>query len=597
MSANLDEIVRSMDLEDWAKTITEVTEQSQKLVQSFTQQTVCKDLDPFNLGQAFFEVWANMAANPMALANSKMSLWNDYLNLWNNTARRMWGLDAEPVVEPEPDDKRFKDEEWEEHFVFDFIKQSYLLAANWVQSQVADVEGVDEKTKAKAEFFTRQFVDAMAPTNFLLSNPKVLRETVDSRGQNLVKGLQHILADLEAGEGRLQIRMTDLDAFELGKNVATTPGSVVYQNEMMQLLQYTPTTKKVYERPLLIIPPWINKFYILDLQPTNSFIKWAVDRGHTVFVISWVNPDEELATKSFDDYMLQGPLEALDQIKKATGEKSVNAIGYCLGGTLLAATLAYMAAKKDKRIASATFFTTMIDFAEPGDLGVFIDDQLIASLEKEMDEKGYLEGSSMATTFNMLRSNDLIWSFVINNYLLGKEPFAFDLLYWNSDSTRMPATMHSYYLRNMYQKDLLKEPGGISLDGVAIDLSKVKTPSYFLSTREDHIAPWKSTYAGAQLLNGPTRFVLGGSGHIAGVINPPAANKYGFWTNGAKREVSAAQWLKSAKQHEGSWWSDWDKWVAKYAGEQVPARKPGDHKLKVLEPAPGSYVKVRASEA
>ena len=596
MSADIDQIAHSMDLQDWANTITDVTEQSQKLVQSFVDHTACTGLDPFNVGQAFFEVWSKMAANPMALATSEFSLWNDYLNLWNSTARRMWGLDAQPVVEPAPDDKRFKDEEWEEHFVFDFIKQSYLLAANWVQSQVADVEGMDEKTKAKAEFFTRQFVDAMAPTNFLLSNPKVLRETVDSRGQNLVNGLKHILEDLESGKGKLQIRMTDLDAFELGKNVATTPGAVVYQNEMMQLLQYAPATKQVYKRPLLIIPPWINKFYILDLQPTNSFIKWAVDQGHTVFVISWVNPDETLAQKRFDDYMLQGPLEALDQIAKATGEKTINAIGYCLGGTLLAATLAYMAAKKDKRIASATFFTTMIDFADPGDLGVFIDEEQINSLEKEMNDKGYLEGRSMATTFNMLRSNDLIWSFVINNYLLGKEPFAFDLLYWNSDSTRMPAEMHTFYLRNMYQENRLKQPGGITLNDVPIDLGKVKTPAYFLSTREDHIAPWKSTYSGAQALGGPTRFVLGGSGHIAGVINPPRANKYGYWTNGAKKELEPDAWLKHAKHVEGSWWTDWNKWVGKHAGDQVAARKPGDGKLKVLEPAPGSYVKVRAAE-
>jgi len=420
----------------------------------------------------------------------------------------------------------------------------------------------------------------------------VLRTVVDTGGQSLLNGLSNLLDDLERGNGKLAIRMTDLDAFELGKNVASTPGKVVYQNDLMQLVQYTPTTKKVHKRPLMIVPPWINKFYILDLQPKNSFIKWAVDQGHTVFVLSWVNPDETLAEKDFEDYLTEGTLAALDAIEKATGEKEVNAVGYCLGGTLLMATLAAMASKKDNRIQSATCFTSMLDFSEPGELEVFIDEDQIASLEKTMEEQGFLDGSEMATTFNMLRANDLIWSFFINNYLLGKEPFPFDLLYWNSDSTRMPAKMHSYYLRNMYLENNLAKPNGITLNGVKIDLRKVKTPAYFLSTVEDHIAPWRSTYAGTQLTSGPVKFVLGGSGHIAGVINPPEKQKYGYWTN-EKLPADPREWFEDAQKNPGSWWIDWSNWVGEFAGDQVAARVPGDGKLKAMEDAPGAYVKHR----
>jgi polyhydroxyalkanoate synthase len=390
--------------------------------------------------------------------------------------------------------------------------------------------------------------------------------------------------------------MTDQEAFEIGKNIAVTPGKVVFQNDLMQLLQYAPTTDKVAKTPLLIIPPWINKFYILDMREKNSFIRWAVSQGHTVFVVSWVNPDEKLRSKSFEDYMFDGPLAALDAVEKATGEKKANVIGYCLGGTLLASTLAYMKAKKIDKVASATFFTTMIDYSEAGELGVFIDETQLTHLEKKMDERGFLEGAEMANTFNMLRANDLIWSFVVNNYLLGKEPFPFDLLYWNSDSTRMPAAMHSFYLRQMYQENKLVEPGGVTLGGVPIDLTTIDLPVYIVSTREDHIAPWKSTYAATQLYKGPTRFVLAGSGHIAGIVNPPEANKYGYWTNSRKAKTPET-WLKSATQHEGSWWTDWQEWVTKFKGGEAKARQPGDGKLKPIEDAPGSYVKVRATDA
>ncbi|NTV12262.1 MAG: class I poly(R)-hydroxyalkanoic acid synthase, partial [Zoogloea sp.] len=453
---------------------------------------------------------------------------------------------------------------------------------------------LDEHSQKKVNFYTRQYIDALSPSNFALTNPEVFRETVKSNGQNLIKGLNNLLRDIEDGDGNLRVKMTDTTAFELGRNVATTPGKVVFQNDMMQLLQYTPSTPDALKRPLLVIPPWINKFYILDLREKNSYIKWCVDQGHTVFVISWVNPGPAQADKSFDSYLLEGTLAAVDAIEKQTGAKEINAAGYCLGGTLLATTLAYMAVKKDKRIASGTFFTTMTDFAQPGELGVFIDETQVSSLEKKMFERGYLEGSEMAGTFNMLRSNDLIWSFVVNNYLMGKDPFPFDLLYWNSDSTRMPAKMHSFYLRNMYMHNLLKEPGGLEIGGVPIDLRKIKVPCYFISAIEDHIAPWKSTYMGARNFGGPTRFVLGGSGHIAGIVNPPAANKYGYWVNPApKLAATAEDWFAATQQHAGSWWTDWQAWLTAQDDEKVPARDPSAGPLKVLEDAPGSYVKQR----
>ncbi len=549
--------------------------------------------DELGIGKAFMEMASKMLANPYKLAETQMNLWWDYMNLWQASTLKLLGAPAEPVATPKQGDKRFRHEDWEEHFLFDYIKQGYLIAARWLHETVASVEGLDEATKKKVDFFTRQYIDALAPSNFALTNPEVFRETIASGGQNLVRGLNNLLDDIERGNGRLKISMTDAKAFELGVNIATTPGQVVYQNELMQLIQYEPSTKKVAQRPVLVIPPWINKYYIMDLREKNSLIRWTVDQGVTVFVISWVNPDEKLAHKDFEDYLQEGPLAALDAIGKATGEPAVNAVGYCLGGTLLAATLAYLAAKKDTRITSATFMTSLIDFNRAGELEVFIDEGQVSSLERKMTERGYLEGSEMATTFNMLRANDLIWSFVINNYLMGRDPFPFDLLHWNQDATRMPATMHSFYLRNMYMKNLLREPGGITLSGVPIDVSKVTVPAYFASAIEDHIAPWKATYAGARLLGGKARFVLSGSGHIAGMINPPAANKYGYWLND-KLPASADAWLAGAKQHEGSWWTDWGKWLGAHRGKDVPARIPGKGRLKVIEAAPGSYARIRA---
>jgi polyhydroxyalkanoate synthase len=590
--------IKIPDPVEFSKTMAELAEQSQRVVSDFlTRQAHNGSIgmaDPMSIGSAFMEMTARMMTDPAKLMQAQMALWQDYMELWQNTTRRLMGEKTDPIIMPPSGDRRFKDEAWEENCVFDYIKQSYLLTARWLQTTVRNVEGLDDKTAKKVDFYTRQFVDAMAPSNFVLTNPEVLRTTVETGGENLLKGLKNLLEDLERGGGRLAIKMTDPDAFKVGKNIAVTPGKVVYQNDLMQLIQYTPRTETVHRRPLLIIPPWINKYYILDLREKNSFIKWAVEQGHTVFVVSWVNPDERLAGKTFEDYMVEGPLAALDVMEKATGEDEFNVIGYCLGGTLLACTLAYMNAHDDNRIKSATFFTTMVDFTEAGELSVFIDEEQLKALEERMNQKGYLDGSAMGTTFNMLRANDLIWSFVVNNYLLGKDPFPFDLLYWNSDSTRMPAAMHSFYLRKMYQENQLVEPGGITLKGVPIDLRTIKLPSYILSTREDHIAPWKSAYAATQIYGGPVKFVLSASGHIAGVVNPPAANKYCYWTN-TRTPKSPDAWLNSAKQQEGSWWTDWGKWIARYGGGQVPARIPGDGALPAIEDAPGSYVAVKVT--
>jgi len=587
------------DPQEVIQTYSEVAQRASHILTEFMQRQGSKGVAPpddeLGVAQAFLDMTGKLFSNPYRLAQAQMNLVWDYFSLWQNSMQRLWGLDPAPVVEPARGDRRFKDEGWQDHFLFDFIKQSYLIAARHIHDTVAGIDDMEPDVQKKVNFYTRQYVDALAPSNFVLTNPEVFRETLRSNGQNLIKGFNNLLRDIEDGDGQLRIRMTDTTAFELGRNVATTPGRVIFQNDMMQLLQYSPSTDKVAARPLLIIPPWINKFYILDLREKNSFIKWAVDQGHSVFMISWVNPDSRHAEKGFDNYLSEGVLTAVETVLEQTGAKDLNAIGYCLGGTLLGCTLAWMAAKRDKRIASATFFTSLLDFSVPGELGVFIDEEQVQSLEKKMAERGYMEGSEMAVTFNMLRSNDLIWSFVVNNYLLGKDPFPFDLLYWNSDSTRLPARMHSFYLRRMYMENALCQPGSIELCGVKIDLSKIKIPAYFISTVEDHIAPWKGTYKGSLCLGGPVRFVLGGSGHIAGIVNPPVANKYGFWVcPDGQRPETPELWQEQAQQQAGSWWTDWQAWISSQGGgAAVPARDPDKGRLPVLEEAPGAYVKAR----
>jgi polyhydroxyalkanoate synthase len=554
-----------------------------------------KQTNPFFFNDAFVDSWKNIFDKHIAHTNQNLELFTNLLRLYNYTTMKSAGFDAEPATSPDKSDRRFSHEGWNEHVVFDHIKQLYLILSEAILKASAENEHPDEHTRLKIDFYTKQFVDAMSPTNFITTNPAVINETIERKGENLIQGAQALMDDIVRGKGKLLTpRMTDYASFEVGKNVATTPGKVIYQNELMQLLQYTPTTKTVFETPLLIVPPWINKYYILDLRKENSFIQWAVDQGHTVFIISWKNPDESYADTQFEDYMLKGVITALDKIKEETGVSNANTIGYCIGGTLLACTNAYLAAKRLKPIKSSTYFTTLVDFEEPGDLGIFIDKEQLDALDVTMKQEGYLDGSSMATVFNLLRSNDLIWPFFINNYLMGKEPTAFDLLYWNSDSTRLPVKTHSFYLRQCYLNNLLREPGGIELDDTPIDLGKIKVPTYFISTKEDHITPWKSTYSGAKLMSGDVRFVLGGSGHIAGIINPPVKNKYGFWTNDTIEE-QPDNWLENASYTEGSWWPDWQKWIKAKSGKKIPARTPGEN-LKVIEDAPGSYVKERIVE-
>jgi len=586
----------SLDTQEFARNMLTVGVKSQKLLLDFIARMSSREspgpIDPLNISGAMMALAKAMGGDRDAVMAAQAEWWNNFLHLWENTARRMLGGEAPAVVEPAPGDRRFKSEEWRQNEVFDFIKQSYLLTANAMQEMVGKLHGLDDKERGRVAFYTRQFADALAPTNFPLTNPDVLKATIASNGENLVKGLDNLLADIERGRGELAIRQS-ADGFVIGQNIATAPGKVVFRNQIMELLQYSPTTDEVHERPLLIFPPWINKYYIIDLRPENSFVRWLVGQGYTVFLVSWVNPDADMAMKGFDDYMKDGIFAALDAVEKATGVRDPNCVGYCIGGTLLAATLAYMAKKGDDRIHSATFWAAQTDFSEAGELSVFVDEAQLDALQQKMESQGgVLPGSKMASAFNMLRANDLIWSFVINNYLLGKQPMPFDLLYWNSDTTRMPEKLHLSYLRNCYQDNALAG-GRMKLAGEKVDLSKVTVPVYLQSAKEDHIAPANSVFKSVNLFNGPVRFIIAGSGHIAGVINPPAAKKYQYWTNdaGAKNIES---WKKGATEHPGSWWPDWDRWLSKLSGAKVPARQPGDGELKVLGDAPGTYVKVKA---
>jgi polyhydroxyalkanoate synthase len=529
-------------------------------------------------------------AQPQKLMEAQAQLWNSYSQLWQNAWSKALGTPTEPLASPARNDKRFKDKDWQENTVFDFLKQFYLISANWAQDFVRNAEGLDDHTRQKAKFYVEQILNALSPSNFPVSNPEILRATLASNGANLIEGLKHLEQDMASPDGRLRIKQSDTTAFEIGKNIATTPGKVVFRNDTFELIQYSPSVQRTYEIPLLIVPPWINKFYILDLNPKKSFVRWATEQGLTVFMVSWVNADEKQGRKSFSDYMREGFLEAVQAVQDATGAEKINAIGYCIGGTMVAAALGYMAAKNDNRVNAATFFTTQIDFEKAGDLRVYVDDEQVKWIEQRMEEKGYLAGSRMADAFNLLRSNDLIWSNVINNYMLGKEPTPFDLLYWNADSTRMPAGVHSFYLRECYLANKLAQ-GKMVLENVRIDLKKVKVPVYNLAARDDHIAPLPSVFNVGQFLGGETKLVVSGSGHIAGVVNPPEARKYKYWTNEAAAET-LENWLRTATEHEGSWWPDWADWITTRSGAKVSAPVPGDGKLEVLEDAPGSYVRV-----
>ncbi|MDO9441147.1 MAG: class I poly(R)-hydroxyalkanoic acid synthase [Beijerinckiaceae bacterium] len=542
--------------------------------------------------KTFGHVAEHWLSDPKRTLDAQSHIAGDMLELWSRTLKRFSGEAAEPVRAPDPSDKRFSDPEWVSNPLFDFLRQAYVITTEWANDLVSRADTVDPFTREKAQFYLRQIAGAISPSNFIATNPELLRTTLAQSGENLVRGMHMLAEDIEAGRGQLKIRQSDASKLLLGRDMAATPGKVVFRNDLMELIQYAPSTETVLRRPLLIVPPWINKFYVLDLNPEKSFVRWAVSQGLTVFVISWVNPDERHARKSFQDYMREGIMTALEKVEEATGERKVATIGYCVGGTLLAITLAYMAAKGDDRIDSSTFLTTQVDFTDAGELKLFVDKVRIKAIEEKMAETGYLEGSKMATAFNMLRPNELIWSYVVNNYLKGKEPMPFDLLTWNSDSTRMPAANHSFYLRNCYLENNLTG-GRMEIDGVKLDLKKVKTPVYHLATRADHIAPARSVYTGAAFFGGPVRYVLAGSGHIAGVVNPASKPKYQFWS-GPAVAGSFDDWLKEATETPGTWWGDWIGWLTAQAPERVPAREPGGGKLAPLCDAPGEYVRMKA---
>ncbi|MDT8408895.1 MAG: class I poly(R)-hydroxyalkanoic acid synthase [Wenzhouxiangellaceae bacterium] len=579
----------SLEISELTRETTRIAQLSGAIILKQAGKIELPGVDPLNLKRPLLKATLNTIRHPQRIVLAQWDLTRRYLGLMKYLGLRVFGK-RKPFAEPPEGDRRFRSKAWDERLIFDLLKQAYLTTADWMLQNAARMRELTPDDRARVQFYTRQFADSLSPANFVLTNPEVLETTRREKGLNLLRGFRMLLEDLHQGDGQLQISMVDKQAFEVGENIATTEGAVVYQNEMMQLIQYAPRTKTVFTRPLLIVPPWINKFYILDLQPKNSFIRWAVERGHTVFVISWVNPDETYRYKRFDDYMREGILEALDAIEQATGQRQLNAIGYCIGGTLLAPTLAWMKANDDERIVSATFFTTQVDFEEAGELRVFIGEKQLANLEKRMQKQGYLNGKAMAMTFNMLRANDLIWTYVVNNYLLGKKPPAFDILYWNSDYTRLPEATHSWYLRKMYLENQLVEPGGIEMEGVPIDLRTVDLPVYLQAGREDHIAPYRSVYKATQIYSGPVTFMLAGSGHIAGVINPPSAKKYGYWVNDEQPE-DPEEWIDEADYRQGSWWPHWNDWVRQYGGRRVAARQPGDGELDIIEAAPGSYVR------
>jgi polyhydroxyalkanoate synthase len=592
------EAPRAVDPEAFARNLARVMEQGGKALAAYLKPREQADfgdaraeemVDVFKTLNTVAEFWLS---DPQRAAAAQTSLAKSYMDLWAMTVKRMAGEHPDPVKAADPKDRRFSDPDWSNNPFFDALKQAYLLTTDWAERMVREAEGIDEHTKRKAEFYVKQISNAASPSNFVLTNPELFRETLGSSGENLVRGMQMLTEDIEAGKGDLRIRQSDSSMFEVGRNLATTPGKIVFENDLIQLIQYAPATEKALAIPLVIVPPWINKFYVLDLTTEKSMIKWAVGQGITVFVISWVNPDARLAMKSFEDYMNQGVLAALDAAEKITGEKQSHICGYCVGGTMTAVSLAYLAATGQDRIASATFLATQVDFTHAGDLKVFVDEEQLDALERRMKQVGFLDSTRMAMAFNMLRSNDLVWPYIVNNYMRGKAPFPFDLLFWNSDSTRLPAANHSFYLRNCYLENKLSR-GEMVVGDVQLDLGKVKVPVYNLATREDHIAPPKSVFLGSSFFGGPVRFVLGGSGHIAGVVNPPEKKKYSFWTGGpADGEID--KWIENAIEHKGSWWTDWLAWIKEIDRREVPARVPGEGPLPAIEDAPGRYVKVKA---
>ena len=546
-----------------------------------------------DMTETFQTALEKLSTQPDKIISASQEYLKSTFQLWQNSLSVLSGQKEtiDEVIEGNIPDNRFKDEMWHKNPFFGYARQSYLLWDRWIKDIATNIEDLDPKTALKIQFYTRQFTDSLSPSNFPWSNPKTVLKTIDSKGMNLIQGINNLLRDFEQGKGQIKIKMVDHDAFRLGENIAATSGKVIFQNELIQIIQYIPTTTTVFQIPVLLIPPCINKFYIYDLRPDNSFVKWLLDRGHTVFMISWVNPDQRLSEKTFEDYVFEGVGSAINTILDLTGEKKINAVGFCIGGNILGTYAAYMADEKNNPLASTTYLATLFDFKNPGDLGVFIDEKQINQLEKRISQTGYLEGQILAQTFNLLRANDLIWWFVINNYFLGQEPMAFDLLYWNSDSTNLPSKMFLYYLREMFINNNLIRPNGLKLKNKFLDLSKVKTPTFLFNTKDDHIAPWMCGYAATRVLQGPIKFVLGGSGHIAGVFNPPTVTKYGYWTSDALVD-KAEEWFSAATQNQGSWWPEWAEWIEQYAGDKIKASTVGSSKYPALEDAPGSYVKI-----
>jgi polyhydroxyalkanoate synthase len=550
-------------------------------------------LDPYGAGAAIGRVASALAENPLAMMQAQIELMQAQVDAWRKVWLREIGQNAD---DPLDKDKRYADPEWRNNPFFDAARQSHAAGARWL-TEMVERSGADPATRRKASFFLRQFAEATAPTNFLATNPVALRRMLESEGESLLKGLAQIKGDFERGDGRLSISQTDSSGFKLGENIATAPGSVVFRNRLIELIQYSPTTPQVYERPLVIFPPWINKFYILDLQPANSMIRWLVGQGYTVFVCAWRNADDVTAAMTFEDYVVEGIEAGVDAAREITGEPSVNVVGYCIGGTLMTATLALHASRGDTRINAATFFASQSDFSDPGELTVFTDDEAFAYIRARIEaNNGLMPGEIMAEAFNYLRPQDLVWRYVVNNYLMGEAPPAFDLLHWNADQTNIPGPVHEFYLENYYRQNRFAK-GELQLFGKRLDPRKVKIPMLFQAGREDHIAPPRSVYRGARLFGGPVRYVLAGSGHIAGVVNPPSANKYQHWFQDTALPEAFEDWLASAPETKGSWWPTWDAWLAPLSGAKVTARVPGEMAgHPVLGPAPGTYVRTTLAD-
>ncbi|MFN3261161.1 MAG: PHA/PHB synthase family protein [Pikeienuella sp.] len=550
--------------------------------------------DPLNVTPVFVGLTKEMLNHPRELAEKSLELWIQQAELWRRTMMGwVGGEKAEPLVEPDKGDKRFADREWSENQVFNYMKQAYLLTSRWARDVAHEIGDMPERDRRKLDFYMRNIMEAMSPSNFASTNPEVLRATIEEKGANLVRGVEALAKDVARGKGKLIISQTDMKAFKVGENMALTEGAVVWRNNVLELIQYAPKTETVWSRPLLFVPPWINKYYVLDLNPKKSMMQWLVEQGHNVFIISWVNPGEAQKDETWDSYM-NAIMEAIDKVREETGQEQINIGSYCIGATMTGTMLAHMAKVGDQRVASATMFTGQLEFSSAGDLQVLVDDKTIELVDEKM-EKGWLPADTMATAFNMLRSSDLIWSYVVQNYMLGKDPFPFDLLYWNADSTSMPAKVHHFYLEKFYKDDALAK-GALVVQGHKVDVGDIRIPVYHLASREDHIAPAASAYRAARLLkNAENRFVVAGSGHIAGVVNPPALGKYQHWVREGVEPPTLEAWLDGAEERPGSWWPDWDRWLSERSGERAPARAPGE-RLGVIEPAPGSFVRVRFDE-